>query len=221
VTRPTRATAEGRAYLDLQNLARRESRSTQELLILYVLERFLARLANGQHRERFVLKGGMLLAALNARRPTIDADLLDTHLSNQTEEVLARVIEIADTTANSRIRDYADVWTLTGIHNLDATQIRAALETTAAHRQITLRPPAVSIADLATARADTYITYRRRLGQAGTHLPEDLTTLIGAVITFVDPLLRGEAPAALGRGVPQVDCVNPAAGQALTDRQIA
>ncbi len=45
MSRPTRATAGGRAYLDLQNLARRERRSTQELLVLYVLERFLARLA--------------------------------------------------------------------------------------------------------------------------------------------------------------------------------
>jgi hypothetical protein len=70
MSRPTRATAGGRAYLDLQNLARRDRRSTQELLVLYVLERFLARLAISGHREKFVLKGGMLLAALSARRPT-------------------------------------------------------------------------------------------------------------------------------------------------------
>ena len=61
--------------MDLQNLARRQHRSTQELLVLYVLERFLARLAASTHRDKFVLKGGMLLAALNARRPTVDADL--------------------------------------------------------------------------------------------------------------------------------------------------
>jgi len=90
MTRPTRATSGGRAYLDLQNLARREKRSTQELLVLYVLERFLARLSIGEHREKFVLKGGMLLAALSARRPTVDADLLATHLSNETDEVLPR-----------------------------------------------------------------------------------------------------------------------------------
>jgi hypothetical protein len=97
MSRPTRATAGGRAYLDLQNLARRQRRSTQELLVLYVLERFLARLAISGHREKFVLKGGMLLAALSARRPTVDTDLLGTHLSNQTDEVLTRVVEIAST----------------------------------------------------------------------------------------------------------------------------
>jgi hypothetical protein len=39
----------------------------------------------------------MLLAALQARRPTVDADLLATHLSNETREVQARVIDIAGT----------------------------------------------------------------------------------------------------------------------------
>ena len=43
--RPTRATVEGRAYLDLQNLARRQQRPTDELHQLYALEGFLARLA--------------------------------------------------------------------------------------------------------------------------------------------------------------------------------
>jgi hypothetical protein len=63
MSRPTRADAGGRAYLDLQNLARRQGRPTQALLVMYVLERFLARLAAGPHTKQFVLKGGMLLAA--------------------------------------------------------------------------------------------------------------------------------------------------------------
>jgi hypothetical protein len=42
----------------------------------------------------------MLLAALNARRPTVDADLLATHLSNDIHEVVARVMEIAATPIN-------------------------------------------------------------------------------------------------------------------------
>jgi hypothetical protein len=41
---------------------------------------------------------------------------------------------------STRVRDYLDIWTLTGIHDLDASPTRAALEATAAHRQITLRP---------------------------------------------------------------------------------
>jgi hypothetical protein len=37
--RPTRSTAAGQAYLDLQNRARAEGRGTQEFLTLYVVER--------------------------------------------------------------------------------------------------------------------------------------------------------------------------------------
>ena len=43
VTRPTRR-RRWRAYLDLQDLARRQGRQTQTLMVIYVLERFLARL---------------------------------------------------------------------------------------------------------------------------------------------------------------------------------
>ena len=43
--RPTRATSAGRACLDLQNLARRRRRPTDELHQLYALEGFLSRLA--------------------------------------------------------------------------------------------------------------------------------------------------------------------------------
>jgi hypothetical protein len=69
VKRPTRASESGRAYLDLQNRARAERRATQELLTLYVVERWLARLSASPHASKFIIKGGMLLAAYDARRP--------------------------------------------------------------------------------------------------------------------------------------------------------
>jgi hypothetical protein len=53
----TRGTSDGDAYLDLQNRARCTGRLTQELLQLYVLEGFLARLAVSDVRDSFVLKG--------------------------------------------------------------------------------------------------------------------------------------------------------------------
>lgn len=49
--RPTRATAAGQAYLDLQNRARAEGRATQELLTLYVVERWLARLSMSPYAD--------------------------------------------------------------------------------------------------------------------------------------------------------------------------
>ncbi|MGH3860760.1 MAG: nucleotidyl transferase AbiEii/AbiGii toxin family protein, partial [Actinokineospora sp.] len=95
MSRPTRQTPGGRAYLDLQNRARREKRTTQELLTLYVLERWLARLAASPHANTFVLKGGLLLAVFDARRSTADADLLARHLANDQDTITNRVKDIA------------------------------------------------------------------------------------------------------------------------------
>ena len=66
MTRPSRATTSGREYLDLLARARRERRPADELLMLYVLERFLDRLSASAHRDRLVLKGGMLLSAITS-----------------------------------------------------------------------------------------------------------------------------------------------------------
>ena len=72
MNRPTWASEAGRAYLDLQNRARGERRGTQKLLTLYVVERWLARLSASPHVDKFVIKGGMLLAADVARLPLND-----------------------------------------------------------------------------------------------------------------------------------------------------
>lgn len=96
MSRVTRGTPSGDAYLDLQNKARRTGRPTQELLQLYVLEGFLARLASSDVRERFVLKGGLLLAAFDSRRPTKDVDLAGLNLATGTQTVLELVHRVLD-----------------------------------------------------------------------------------------------------------------------------
>ncbi len=96
MNRPTRSSPEGRAYLDLQNRARREKRGTQEFLTMYVVERWLARLSKSPYAEDFVLKGGMLMATFGVRRPTVDADTLARNLPSDPEAVARRVVEIAD-----------------------------------------------------------------------------------------------------------------------------
>jgi hypothetical protein len=62
---------------------------------LYVVERWLARLADSRYVEDFVLKGGMLLAAFGQRRPTVDADTLARNIANDLDTVASRVAEIA------------------------------------------------------------------------------------------------------------------------------
>lgn len=91
---PRRDTPSGRAYLDLRALARRQGRPTDELLVLYVLERFLYRVSISAHRDRLVLKGGMLLAAFDERRPTADVDFLARAVDNEIDAVGQVVREV-------------------------------------------------------------------------------------------------------------------------------
>lgn len=74
---------------------------TQELLTRHILESFLDRLSRTEHAQDFILKGGILLAAYGARRPTKDidanavsADVTSQHLCTVVEDVAA--VEIDD-----------------------------------------------------------------------------------------------------------------------------
>lgn len=62
----------------LLNMSRSTGRNFQELVIRYIVERFLARLAESEHRNQFILKGAMLYIPwkLEDKRTTTDLDLL-------------------------------------------------------------------------------------------------------------------------------------------------
>ena len=94
-SRPTHATTDGHAYLSLQNLARQNRQNTDDLLRLYALEGFLARLATSRHAPKLVLKGGVLLAAYGLRRATRDIDLQARQIPNDTDTVLEIAREVA------------------------------------------------------------------------------------------------------------------------------
>lgn len=128
MNRPTRQTVSGRAFLDLQSLAKRQSRDTGELLTIYALEGFLGRLAASPRAGDFVLKGGVLLAAFDARRPTRDIDLLATALSNDLAAVLAAVREIAGIDMDDGLRFDTSGASAETIRDEDAyTGIRVAI----------------------------------------------------------------------------------------------
>ena len=91
---PRRDTRAGQVYNDLRNLARTHRRDPAEYLTLYALEGFLARLAASKGSDDFVLKGGVLMAAFAARRPTRDIDLAAAGFPNDILDVEARVREI-------------------------------------------------------------------------------------------------------------------------------
>jgi len=283
VSRVTRGTPAGNAYLDLQNEARRTRRPTQELLQLYALEGFLARLAASDARERFVLKGGVLLAAFDSRRPTKDVDLAGIDIANDTKTVGAlihRVLRVeqtesdgiefaADTTtaevireeddyagvrvhvdarlasaklpfhvdvnigdpiwpepttvavprlrggapielpgypmhmvyaekivtavqrgtANTRWRDFGDIWNLSRRQVVDADDLRRAMDEVARHRSATLRPLVEVLDGFDSLAQRRWAQWRRRSNS--DHLPEQFESVLRSVIDFADPVLTG------------------------------
>lgn len=91
---PSRDTTAGRVFNDLRNTARRQHRGTDELVVAYTLERWLYRVSVSPYADQFILKGGLLLAAFDARRPTRDADLLG-RMDNDEQALADQIGEIA------------------------------------------------------------------------------------------------------------------------------
>jgi predicted nucleotidyltransferase component of viral defense system len=108
VKRATKDTLAGRRYLDLQREAKRAGRPTDEFIQLYALECFLDRLTRSNFADNFVLKGGVLLAPLDARRPTRDIDLAARALESSTAGILAAVREIAELSVDDGLIFHSD-----------------------------------------------------------------------------------------------------------------
>ena len=269
------------AYAALQLLAREQGRTSQQLFELYVHERFLARLAASSLSQRFVLKGGMLLAVLDVRRPTRDADLLVQGVVNEPQAIRAVVEEIAAVPmsdgvvfqspamtieqiredadypgvrvrlpaglagarlrltvdlsfgdpivpqridyptlldgegfallgyplesviaekaitmltlgdANTRDRDYADVYLLARVHSIEAAALRAALHTVAEHRSVELRPLGPLLETLQDSRQRSWTAFRARVGI--DVLPGRFSDVVDAVVAFLDGLAANGA----------------------------
>jgi predicted nucleotidyltransferase component of viral defense system len=190
MSRPSRATAGGRAYLDLRARARRDGRPTDELLVLYVLERFLFRLSVSQHRDRLVLKGGMLLAAFDERRPTADVDLLARAVNNDVESTTRIVVEVLAVKVEDGVEfepagSRADV-----IRDADPyTGVRITVPARVDRARHPLRVD-VSVGDPVTPRP-VEIPYPALLGEPFSLVGYPLETVLAEkVVTMVD---RGDA----------------------------
>lgn len=250
---------------------------------MYVVERWLARLAQSPYLDDFVLKGGMLLAAYGGRRPTVDMDALARRLPATHEDVSRRVADVAaipgqddgvvfltDTTttqnirgdaayagiravmqariataqvklsldinfgdpivpdprmvtlpslrpdtppvqilgyplesvlaeklataielgqANTRMRDYIDIFRITGDHDFTAKAVEKALRATAGFRGTELVDLSRAIGRIAILRQSEYMAYRRNLGPDGAGLPDRFSDVVAEVVAFADPLL--------------------------------
>lgn len=185
MNRPRRDTTSGRVYLDLRARARAEGRPTDELLVLYVLERFLYRLSVSPYRDRLILKGGMLLAALDQRRPTRDVDLLAAGVANDIDAIGALVREINSIDVDDGVVFDTDRMTSQQIREHDLyTGVRVVVPASVDRAQQPLRVD-VNVGDPVTPRPHR-ITYPALLGEPfevvgypiETVLAEKLVTMV-------------------------------------------
>jgi hypothetical protein len=281
-TRPTRAATDGRSYLDLQNLGRRLGRPTDELLQIFALEGFLARLADSLYADSLVLKGGVLLAAYGTRRPTRDVDLQARSLTNDMTAVLDIVrsvllvermdglefdtqnasaatirdedvysgvrvsvdgrlskaqlrfhvdVNVGDPIwpapqqielplllggnlrllgyplamiyaeklltavdrgqANTRWRDFADVYLLLRRHDIKASELTGAIERVAAYRKVQLVPLAKALEGFADVGQPRWVVWRRKQ-RLEDRVPLVFGEVLRSVADFADPILGRE-----------------------------
>ncbi len=79
----------------LLNIARETGRPFQEVLQYFAMERFLYRLSQSSHSERFILKGALMLLVWRApeSRPTRDIDFL-ARMDNSVDAIVAVIREV-------------------------------------------------------------------------------------------------------------------------------
>ena len=159
----------------LLDRSKSEGRPFQELLQYYAMERFLYRLANSPHAERFILKGALLLTAWQApqSRSTVDIDL-EGRLNND-PETMAKVIRDV-----CRIESVPD-----GIHfDSDSLEVRRIKED-AEYEGVRARFDG----ELARAR----IRMQLDVGFGDVITPKPSTLEYPTILAFPAPVIRGRS----------------------------
>jgi hypothetical protein len=167
---PTRDTPTGRIYNDLRNLARRNGAPTDQVMLEYLLERFLYRISihplGGQH---FVLKGGLLLAQFGARRITRDIDILGRAFPGDEQEIIRRIKQIAATDIDDGVIFEPDTLTTVPIRQDDEYHgLRLAMSAALSRARLKLQLD-VSFGDPVTP-APTLTEYPQYLSDTGFKL---------------------------------------------------
>src|SRR6056297_2924657 len=82
----------------IRNLARKKDMSAQVVLQNYMFERFLERLSKSAYKDKFILKGGMLIAALVGidNRATMDMDATIKNYPIDNDSITKAIKEICN-----------------------------------------------------------------------------------------------------------------------------
>jgi hypothetical protein len=92
-------------------------------------------------------------------------------------------------TANTRWRDFGDVWSLSRQHPVSADDLARAINEVMSYRKATIRLLAEVLDGYAELGQDRWRGWRRRSNS--DHLPEQFASVLEVVIAFADPVLAG------------------------------
>ncbi len=114
----------------VRNLSKKKSADAQILMRNYMMERFLERISLSEYKNQFILKGGMLVAAmvgLDARATMdLDATIKDTNVSvEDVEMIISKIISIPlDDGVSFRIKRISEI-----MEEADYPGVRVSMET--------------------------------------------------------------------------------------------
>ena len=114
----------------IRNLSKKKSADAQILMRNYMMERFLERISLSEYKNQFILKGGMLVAAmvgLDARATMdLDATIKGTNVSvEDVEMIISKIISIPlDDGVSFRIKRISEI-----MEEADYPGVRVSMET--------------------------------------------------------------------------------------------
>lgn len=82
----------------IKSVAKQDNADARTLMRIYMMERFLERLAQSEYRDNFIIKGGILVTAMIgvAHRSTMDIDTSMKNLNLSAEDALRVVNQVKD-----------------------------------------------------------------------------------------------------------------------------
>ena len=114
----------------IRNLSKKKSANAQILMRNYMMERFLERISLSEYRDQFILKGGMLVAAmvgLDARATMdLDATIKGTNVSvSDVETIISKIISVpVDDGVSFYIKHISEI-----MEEADYPGVRVSMET--------------------------------------------------------------------------------------------
>ena len=89
----------------IKSVAKQNNADARTLMRIYMMERFLERLAQSEYRDNFIIKGGILVTAMIgvAHRSTMDIDTSMKNLNLSAEDALRVVNQVKDIDLNDGV----------------------------------------------------------------------------------------------------------------------